>query len=169
MAADDFTLPTSVPHDDAGLRATAEAIRATLSTTDPRSMYFGRPDAAAAAEANVKAAFLRAGVSERPTTTPEQLAASQHDAAFRLRDMPAGLVSTIEERAAAVVARGNVDQQAQALRAQVGDAAYDELVADARHARPELAGVAGDLHALKMLANHGRYLAAYARTKPGKS
>jgi hypothetical protein len=71
MAADDFTLPTSVPPVDPGpLLDTAQRIRATLSTTDPASQYFGRPEAAKAAEANVAAMLLRAGPApvSRPTS-----------------------------------------------------------------------------------------------------
>lgn len=165
MPADDFVLPTELPPvDNTGLLDTAQRIRATLSTVDPKSMYHGRPEAAAAAEANVKAMLLRAGVTDRPTATPEQLAASQHAASFRFRTMPPGLVATIDERAAAVT---DVKQASAALRAQLGAVEYDQLVADARHARSDLAGAAGDLHALRLLSAHGKYLAAHNRTRPG--
>jgi hypothetical protein len=162
--ADEITLPTSVPHDDGGLRTTAAAIRATLSVTDPKSMYFGRPEAAAAAEANVKAALLRANVTERPAATAEQIAAAQHSESFRFLTMNPNLAALVDERAAAVT---NVEQAAKVLRTQLGAATYDAMVADARHARSDLAGAAGDVHALRILASHGKYLAAHNRTKPG--
>jgi hypothetical protein len=75
--------------------------------------------------------------------------------------MPAGLVETINERSAAVVARGSVDEQAKALRDQLGPATYDRLVADAKNSRPDLGGAVGDAHALRLLASQGKYLAAY--------
>src|SRR4051794_34971221 len=117
MPAETFTLPTSVPHNDAGLLDTVARIRSTLNVADPKSMYFGRPEAAAAAEANIQAAMLRAGVSDPGLMTAEQLAAQQHDQSYRLREMPAGLVETIDARSAAV---GDLKVAVGALRAQIG-------------------------------------------------
>jgi hypothetical protein len=155
---DDFVLPTELPPVDPGpLLDTAARIRSTLSTTDPASQYFGRPDAAKAAETNVAAMLLRAGVAERPAETAEQIAAQQHAASVRFGTMPAGLVSTIDERVAAVEQRGNVESQAKALRDQLGAATYDALVTEARHARAELGGAAADLIALRLLSAQGRY------------
>jgi len=52
-----------------------------MNVDDPASMYYRRPDLIAAAEANLKAAMLRAGVNEAPET-PADLAHRLHDAAF---------------------------------------------------------------------------------------
>jgi len=78
--------------------------------------------------------------------------------------MPAGLIETIDARAAAVT---DVKAASEALRQQLGADQYDQLVDQAKIARPTLGAAAADLFSLKMLAANGRYLAAYQRTKPG--
>lgn len=81
--------------------------------------------------------------------------------------MPAGLVSTIDQLAAAAVERaGGVKQATDNLRQQIGEVEFSSLVEDAKIARADLGGAAGDLHALRLLAAQGRYL-AHART-PGR-
>jgi hypothetical protein len=145
---------------------TVQRIRAVAAgaATDPQNIYFGRPDLAAAAEATAQAALLRAGVRDPGPATPEQIAARQ--SAPRFASMPEGLRATIAERAAAVVERSNVDQEAKTLRERLGPE-YDVLLDLAKAAGALPAGATADEHSLRILAAQGKYAKAYQQTKPG--
>jgi hypothetical protein len=88
-------LPTepAAPSPD-GLFAIAAAIRAQFA--DPNGIYANRPDLKAAAELDIAALMLRAGVTE-PVATPQSLAERQHSAAFSFSANPAAATLAEQE------------------------------------------------------------------------
>src|SRR6185437_3935199 len=76
--------------DPARLLNLAASIRQTVAAgaVDPKSIYFGRPDLAAAADLNIRVALAGAGATE-PVVTPQTTAEAQHATAFPPVEAPA--------------------------------------------------------------------------------
>jgi hypothetical protein len=168
---------TFTPQYDAGsMHETAERIRASIDPNNPRSLYYGKAAEAKAAldaaEARIGVAYARAGIPQPKPPTPEEIAQQQHAAAFSLTPNP-NLTEMLDSRLEGLEERHTPDQlraMAGALRQELGPAAYDELVAMAKHGvEGEIpAAVLADHMLLKNLGAWGKYNRAYETTKPRK-
>lgn len=147
-----------------GLLETAAAIRKTLN--DPDGLYSKNPDAKARLEMNLQATLLRAGAKD-PVETAQSVAEQQHEGRFSLKDLHPNVTAIINERTAELgkLDKTAVDRLAADLREELGAETYDRLVKDAGSAATP--AVRADAYALKMLANHGKYMSMYRATAPG--
>lgn len=162
-------LPTEPAGPDPGrLRSLAGEIRRHVNVADPKSLYFGKPDLAAAAELQIKATLLRAGVPEVVPETPQQLAQRQYEESWPARETPPALAAMMEARVAALTALGepHIARETAALQDRLGPE-YARLVSLARQAGGTVAPAAfSDETLLRQLAAHGSYNLARNRAKP---
>jgi hypothetical protein len=170
LAPDD----TFTPQYDAGsLAESADAIRRSINVSDPRSLYFNKPELAksalAAAEAKIAAAYARSGIAEPRPATPEE----QHRAQFRMLEMNGNLKAALDDRLASLAERNTTDrlqQMGAELRNELGAETYDLMVSQAKHAVEGVLppAVLADRLLLRTLAAQGKYTLAYEQTKPRK-
>jgi hypothetical protein len=122
----------------AGLADTAARLRAVHreAATDPKHPFFGRPDLAAQAEANIAAMYAQAGIQMPVAKTPAQTAAERHKASFSVLpdELNSNMTEMLDKSLAQFVAAGEqaVREQTAALRTRLTPAVHDTLVAAAR-------------------------------------
>ena len=152
------------PVNTDGLIETARLIRARhLDPSD--AFYANRPDRVAQSELQTRAILLRAGVTETPDTVLS-VAQAQHARQWSHTELAPHVATTVHGLIAGLekVDVTELAARADALRAETGAAAYDQLVADCGPALPP-AGKAS-IHVLKILAAQGRYRRATEAAKP---
>jgi hypothetical protein len=160
--------------DPKGLFDLAASIRAQIARadSDPTSIYHKRPDLAAQAEQNIRVTMARAGVTE-PVFDPLAAASAAHAASFTMGELNPNLAELVDDRLGALTdtySEERLAEMAGQVRKTLGSAAYDKMIEEAttvlNPGEKLPPAVKADLLTLRLLASHGRYNAAYERTKP---